>query len=62
VLEAVALTRLRAELRDTAAVDDEQAQKASALAVMRPAPGVVHLLVGEGAEQMAAAVRRARSL
>jgi glucose PTS system EIICB or EIICBA component len=57
-LEAVALTRLRAELRDTAAVDDEQAQKAGALAVMRPAPGVVHLLVGEEAVRLAAAIEK----
>jgi PTS system glucose-specific IIC component len=54
-LEAVALTRLRAEVRDPAAVSDEALAAAGATGVWRVADGVVHVIVGEDAAGYAAA-------
>jgi PTS system glucose-specific IIC component len=56
-LDAVALTRLRVELADQARFDEPAARQAGVLAVMRPAPGVLHLIVGERADQLARALR-----
>ena len=56
-LEAVALTRLRVVLGDQGAFDETAAKGAGVLAVMRPAPGVLHLIVGERADQLAQALR-----
>ena len=56
-LEPVALTRLRVELADPALLDEEAARRAGVLGVMRIAPGVLHLIVGERADQLAAALQ-----
>lgn len=58
-LEAVALTRLRVELASPDRFDEPAALRAGVLAVMRPAPGVLHLIVGERADQLALAVKKA---
>jgi PTS system glucose-specific IIC component len=58
-LEAVALTRLRVELRDERAFDQAAARRAGVVAVMSAAPGVLHLIVGEHAEALARAVEAA---
>jgi PTS system glucose-specific IIC component len=55
-LEAVAFTRLRVELVDASKLDEPEAQQAGVVAVMTAAPGVVHLIVGERAAQLAAAM------
>jgi PTS system glucose-specific IIC component len=56
-LEAVALTRLRVELADQARFDEAAAKLAGVLAVMPAAPGVLHLIVGEHADQLAVAMK-----
>jgi glucose PTS system EIICB or EIICBA component len=56
-LEAVALSRLRVELVDPARFDEPAARKAGVLGVMQAAPGVLHLIVGERADQLAAVLR-----
>lgn len=57
--EPVALTRLRVVLADPAQFDEAQARSAGVQAVMRAAPGVLHLIVGAGrAEPLAAALGR----
>lgn len=56
-LDAVALTRLRVELSDQARLDDAAARRAGVLAVMPVAPGIVHLIVGDRADQLARAIR-----
>jgi len=58
-LDAVALTRLRVELADPARFDEPAAKVAGVMAVMQAAPGVLHLIVGEHADQLAAAVKGA---
>jgi PTS system glucose-specific IIC component len=58
-LEAVALTRLRVELHDATRFDEAAARTAGALAVLRIGPAVLHLIVGERADQLAAALRAA---
>jgi PTS system glucose-specific IIC component len=55
-LDAVALTRLRVELVDQARFDEAAAKVAGIMAVMPAAPGVLHLIVGEHADQLAAAL------
>ena len=55
--EAVALTRLRLELTDPAAVDDKALHAAGASGVWPMANGVVHLIVGEDAAGYAEALR-----
>jgi len=55
-VEAVALTRLRAEVRDPDAVDDAALAAAGAAGVWRVADDVVHVIVGEDAAADAAAL------
>lgn len=56
-LDPVAMTRLRVELADQALLDEEAARKAGVLGVMKVAPGVLHLIVGDHADQLAAALQ-----
>lgn len=56
-LDVVALTRLRVELVDEGRFDEAAAKSAGVRAVMHPSPGVLHLIVGESAPAMAAALR-----
>ncbi len=53
---AVAVTRLRVELADISGFDEEAAKQAGVIAVMRAAPGVLHLIIGDTAEQLAKAI------
>ncbi len=55
-IEAVALTRLRVELADPAKLDSDAALAAGVLGIMKAGPGVLHLIVGERAEQLAEAI------
>jgi PTS system glucose-specific IIC component len=55
-VEPVALTRLRAEVRDPAAVDEGALAAAGASGVWRVADGIVHVIIGEDAEGCAAAL------
>jgi len=52
-LEAVAHTRLRIRLADPGRFDEAAARRAGVVAVMKAAPGVLHLIVGEQAGQLA---------
>jgi len=52
-LEAVAFTRLRVELVDAAQFDEAAAKLAGVVAVMQVSPVVMHLIVGDKAEQFA---------
>jgi PTS system glucose-specific IIC component len=52
-LEAVAHTRLRIRLADPGRFDEAAAKRAGVVAVMKAAPGVLHLIVGEQAGQLA---------
>ncbi|CAA9347906.1 MAG: PTS system, glucose-specific IIC component / PTS system, glucose-specific IIB component [uncultured Gemmatimonadetes bacterium] len=54
--EVVAITRLRAELRDAARVDEAALEQAGARGVMHAAPGVVHVILGSDAAAIAAAM------
>jgi glucose PTS system EIICB or EIICBA component len=56
-LDAVALTRLRVELQDPNRFDEAAAKRAGVLAVMQAGPGVLHLIVGERADQLALALK-----
>ena len=56
VVEAVAITRLRVELRDAGRIDESALARAGAGGVMRLAGGVAHVLVGEDAAGIAAAM------
>ena len=56
-LNAVALTRLRVEFADEAKFDETAARQAGVLGVMNAAPGVLHLIVGERADQLATAIK-----
>ncbi|HEX5830557.1 MAG TPA: PTS glucose transporter subunit IIBC [Gemmatimonadaceae bacterium] len=55
-VDAVALTRVRAELRDAGAVDAGALTAAGARGVWRVSDGVVHVLVGDDADAYAAAM------
>jgi PTS system glucose-specific IIC component len=55
-VEPVALTRLRFELRDKQRVNEAALQSAGASGVLRVSDGVVHVVVGQGAERLGAAV------
>ena len=55
-VEAVAITRLRVELRDAGRIDESALARAGAGGVMRLAGGVAHVLVGEDAAGIAAAM------
>jgi PTS system glucose-specific IIC component len=59
-VQAVALTRLRVTVADEGRVDEAALRAAGAHGVMKAAPATLHVLVGAGAEQYAAAVRAAR--
>jgi PTS system glucose-specific IIC component len=48
---AVAITRLRVELGDLGRFDEEAARLAGVMAVMRVAPGILHLIIGDKAGQ-----------
>ncbi len=50
-LDIVAFTRLRVELADASMFDEEAAIKAGVVAVMKVSPKVVHLIMGDKAEQ-----------
>ncbi|NLI78414.1 MAG: PTS glucose transporter subunit IIBC [Candidatus Riflebacteria bacterium] len=52
-VEAVALTRLRIEVADPAAVREEALRAAGVPALMRPRDGLLHLVVGLAADQYA---------
>lgn len=52
-LEAVAFTRLRVELADATKFDEAAAKLAGVVAVMHASPVVLHLIVGDKAEQFA---------
>ena len=52
-LEAVAFTRLRVEFVDAAQFDEAAAKLAGVVAVMHVSPTVMHLIVGDKAEQFA---------
>jgi len=56
-LELVAMTRLRVELADATLLDEGAARKAGVLGVMKLGPGVLHLILGERADQLAAALQ-----
>ena len=58
-LQALAHTRLRVRLADPARFDEAAAKRAGVAAVMRAAPGVLHLIVGEQAGPLAAAMQLA---
>lgn len=58
-LEAVAFTRLRVELADGAKFNAAAAQLAGVVAVMTVAPDVLHLIIGDKAEQFASALNNA---
>ncbi len=56
-LEAVAHTRLRVRLADPGRFDEAAATLAGVVAVMKAAPGVLHLIVGEQAGRLAAVMK-----
>jgi len=56
-LQAVAHTRLRVTLADPSRFDEVAAKLAGVVAVMKAAPGVLHLIVGEQAGRLAAAMK-----
>jgi PTS system glucose-specific IIC component len=56
-LQAVAHTRLRIRLADPGRFDETAAKRAGVVAVMKAAPGVLHLIVGEQAGPLAAAMQ-----
>ncbi|WP_417070363.1 PTS glucose transporter subunit IIBC [Niveibacterium terrae] len=58
-IEAVAFTRLRVELKDGAKFDEAAAKLAGVVATMKVSPGVIHLIIGDKAEQFATALQSA---
>jgi len=58
LVEAVATTRLRVELADGQRFDEAAARIAGVAGVMRIAPDVLHLIVGDKAAQFAAALAK----
>ncbi|HVE77872.1 MAG TPA: PTS glucose transporter subunit IIBC [Gemmatimonadaceae bacterium] len=54
--EPRALTRLRVELRDARAIDESALEAAGGAGVLRVSDGVVHVVVGEDADGVAAAL------
>jgi glucose PTS system EIICB or EIICBA component len=59
-LEPIALTRLRIELAEGGKFDEAAARRAGVSGVMHAAPGVLHLIVGERADQLAVALKAQR--
>jgi PTS system glucose-specific IIC component len=55
-VEAVAITRLRVALGDAKRIDEQALERAGAGGVMRVSDGVVHVIVGEDAAGLAAAM------
>ena len=55
-MEPVALTRLRIQVREPDAIDEDALTAAGASGVWRLARDVVHVIVGEDAEVLAAAL------
>ena len=58
-LDAVAFTRLRVELADPSKFNEADAKRSGVVAIMNAAPGVLHLIVGDKAEQFASALKAA---
>lgn len=58
--EALALTRLRVELRDAALVNENALGNAGVLGVWRLSPTLMHLIVGEDAAALASALGESR--
>ncbi|WP_234004511.1 PTS glucose transporter subunit IIBC [Chromobacterium vaccinii] len=56
-VEAIAHTRLRVELKDAARFNEAAARAAGVSAVTQVAPGVLHLIVGDQATALAAALQ-----
>jgi PTS system glucose-specific IIC component len=54
-VEAIALTRVRVQLRDATAIDERALEAAGVAGVWRLTDGIVHLIVGEDAAGIAAA-------
>jgi PTS system glucose-specific IIC component len=52
-LQAIAHTRVRVRLADPGRFDEAAAKRAGVVAVMKAAPGVLHLIVGDEAGQLA---------
>lgn len=61
-VESVALTRLRVEVVDRAAVDERALQTAGVEGILSLSGGKMHLLVGLNADQYAAAISTAQTL
>ena len=57
-VEPVAETRVRVEVRDTDAVDEEALRRAGLAGAVQVAPGVWHLVAGLEADQYAEGMRR----
>jgi PTS system glucose-specific IIC component len=57
-IEVAALTRLRVHVRDAAAIDVSAVESSGAGGVMRVAENVVHVIVGNGAERIAAELKQ----
>ena len=58
--DLIALTRLRVELRNADHISDAELTKAGALGAWRVSPNIVHVIVGEDAPELAAAVAETR--
>jgi PTS system glucose-specific IIC component len=56
-VDSAALTRLRVEVRDMRNVDERRMQAAGAMATMRVSESVMHVIVGDEAPAIAAAMR-----
>ena len=52
----MAITRLRVALRDDGRIDEQALERAGAGGVMRVSDSVVHVIVGEDADGLAAAL------
>jgi len=57
-IDAIALTRLRVEVADSAAVNDSALQAAGVQGTLRLEGGVLHLLMGLGADQYADEIKK----
>jgi phosphotransferase system IIB component len=56
-VDAVALTRLRVKVIDNNLVDEDKLKTAGVEGILRLPDGILHLLVGLGAEQYAAQIQ-----
>jgi PTS system glucose-specific IIC component len=57
-IDVVALSRLRVQVKDTRAINEEALEAAGAAGVMPVGDGTVHVVVGPGAEELAAALAK----